>query len=384
MGVNPSNTESGIRDCCHRVSVAQVTSVHDWFDVRIFHHECQTLAAAGYDVTLFAPRLSGNTDPKIRLRDISVAKSKMARILTSSVRLYRTIRAGGFDVVHVHDPELLPLAMLLTLRGQRVIIDVHESLYASISTKDYLGFFARSAAKLVDIVQRYVSRKVTAVVVATPDLADTVESASVFVVGNYPDMAEFEGCGDLTIEDYCERQPSATYVGDLTRIRCIPEILEAAPLVAVDDFVLRVAGRPTEIEPRDTEFVEYLGVIDRPAVVALLNSVRIGLCLFAADPNHTEARPNKLFEYLSAGLPVIVARTTRWAAEFVENNNCGVVVETPDAYLIASAINEVLSDPTRAYEMGQRGRDLVRRDYTWASQAEVLLAAYDHVLNKDT
>ncbi len=111
----------------------------------------------------------------------------------------------------------------------------------------------------------------------------------------------------------------------------------------------------------------------------MLGEARAGLVLFHDVPNHTSAYPNKLFEYMSAGLPVIASHFPLWRS-IVERDRCGMLVDPRDATAIAKAIDWVLTHPEEAEAMGRRGRDAVAATYNWAAEERKLLAIYRNEL----
>jgi glycosyltransferase involved in cell wall biosynthesis len=120
------------------------------------------------------------------------------------------------------------------------------------------------------------------------------------------------------------------------------------------------------------------GQLSRSAVAELLQGVQAGLVLFHPEPNHVEAQPNKLFEYMSAGIPVIASDFPLWR-DLIERECCGLAVDPLDEAAIASAIEYVLTHPDEAEAMGRRGRLAVERTYNWQPQAHKLLDLYARI-----
>lgn len=84
-------------------------------------------------------------------------------------------------------------------------------------------------------------------------------------------------------------------------------------------------------------------------------------------------RLSKVFPSLSCAVPVIYAGVGE-AAELLETNKCGVVVEPEAPALLAQAISDLASNPTRRAEMGCAGRTLVEREYGWSAIVDRWLA----------
>ena len=106
----------------------------------------------------------------------------------------------------------------------------------------------------------------------------------------------------------------------------------------------------------------------------------MGLVLFQPAPNHDYAMPTKLFEYMAAGLPVIVSSTLRIYRDIVKEYRCGILVDPTDCADIAAAMCRVFSDSAEARAMGERGREAVGGRYEWASEARNLVALYREMI----
>lgn len=124
--------------------------------------------------------------------------------------------------------------------------------------------------------------------------------------------------------------------------------------------------------------VDFLGYRTRTEVANLLASARAGMLLFRAAANHEEAIPNKLFEYLGAGVPVIMSNTLRCSA-IVKDQHCGIVVDPEDTGQVADAVAYLIDHPAEAQAMGERGRTLVRERFLWTSEAKKLTQLYAEI-----
>lgn len=100
--------------------------------------------------------------------------------------------------------------------------------------------------------------------------------------------------------------------------------------------------------------------------------------LYLPVPNRKGSQPNKLFEYMAAGLPVICSDEPLWVEE-VESVNAGICVNPEDVNAIRAAIVKLLNDRELAQEMGRNGRRAVETKYSWAREAEKLIDFYREV-----
>ena len=107
-----------------------------------------------------------------------------------------------------------------------------------------------------------------------------------------------------------------------------------------------------------------------------------GLVLFHPEPNHINAQPNKLFEYMSAGLPVIASHFPMWR-RIVEDYDCGLCVNPQDPQAIAAAMIMLATHPERARLMGMNGRSAVMAKFNWEQEQQVLLDVYSRCGTND-
>jgi glycosyltransferase involved in cell wall biosynthesis len=122
-----------------------------------------------------------------------------------------------------------------------------------------------------------------------------------------------------------------------------------------------------------------MGWQTRPQAQHQMATATCGLCVFHPEPNHVEAVPNKLFEYMAAGLPVVASNFPFWH-HFVADVRAGVMVDPLDPESIADGLQQILDDPGRALNMGAAGRQAVRDRFNWDIEAGKLLILVSSVL----
>ena len=125
--------------------------------------------------------------------------------------------------------------------------------------------------------------------------------------------------------------------------------------------------------------VECVGILDRPAVARLLSESMAGVVAFSNQPNHVSAQPNKLFEYLASGIPVIASHFPLWR-ELVEGEGVGFCVDPASPEEIAEATLKLVDDIDLAASMGQRGQALVRDRCNWQIEERALIELYQRLL----
>src|ERR1700733_8697566 len=98
--------------------IAHLTTVHAPFDVRIFHKECKSIARTGYEVTLIACHDRDEMREGVRIRPLSKSPGRLSRMIRGSWAIYQKAIRENADLYHFHDPELLPVGLLLRMRGK--------------------------------------------------------------------------------------------------------------------------------------------------------------------------------------------------------------------------------------------------------------------------
>ena len=364
--------------------VAHLTSVHPVSDTRIAYRECATLARAGYDVVLVGAGSAGALPPGVRLRSVPLPRNRFERMTATVWHVFRAAVSENADVYHFHDPELMGVGLALRLRGAQVVFDVHEDIPQDIADKPWLPAWVRPPlAAASTAALRLLQRGYSAIVTATPAIARRFAHGRTVVVANYPSLDEIPRLSPVPFE---QRPRSAIYLGAITELRCIEEMLDAmlSPELA-PGIRLTLAGtfETPELERRVRAMpawahVDYLGFCPRSAVAAAFETARAGLLLFRPAANHEEAMPTKLFEYLGAGLPVVISDTMQCSA-IVRDNRCGIVVNPRDVGAIARAVSYLVENPAVAQAMGERGRAIVEERYQWTSEAQKLMKLYAEI-----
>lgn len=96
-------------------------------------------------------------------------------------------------------------------------------------------------------------------------------------------------------------------------------------------------------------------------------------------PNHRYSSPNKVFEAMMLGKPILVAQGTNMD-QMIETAQCGLVVPYGDAAALESALARLEADPTLREALGANARRAYEQVYSWEKMEERLLALYADVL----
>lgn len=371
--------------------IAHVTTVHHRNDTRIKIKEVTYLARAlDARVALFVQDAPIGEREACDGFEIVSSGPKLPRqrhrISIGLFRMLKLILREKPDIVHFHDPELIPVCFLLKLLGYKVIYDVHEEYPKQLLSSNKGRIFKAIVPRLLVPFEWLSSKLFDGIVVATPAIGQNFKSKNRILVQNYPITTE------LLFDDalrYQDRPKNFVYVGGITKIRGTVEMVTALDLVDHDSVQLLLAGNiPVVKHQRELEDipgwkrVDYTGWADRSIMSELLNKSRAGLVLFHPEPNHIAAQPNKLFEYMGTGLPVIASDFPLWRS-IVDGAGCGILVDPMNPQAIADAMDWILENPDEAEAMGKRGQEAVLTTYNWDTEAEKLLTFYQQRFDVD-
>lgn len=278
------------------------------------------------------------------------------------------------------------MGLLLKLSGARVIFDAHEDLPRDVMNKEWIPKgIRRIVAKCSELGENLAVQFFDAVVGATPQISQCFPPNKSITVRNYPILEEW-----LPAEPkpHVSRPEAIAYVGGITRVRGIMEMIKAiSHLDRFPNARLVLAGKfvPAGLEAlarqsRGWARAEYRGWLSREDVSELLNQARCGLVLLHNVPGFVESLPTKLFEYMSAGLPVIGANLPQ-IRRIVDEGECGLIVDPLDEHAVAEAIAWILKHPEESEEMGRRGQELARTKYNWDTEARRLVSLYKRLLS---
>ena len=367
------------------LAVTHLTSVHSRCDTRIFLKQCSSLAAAGYDVTLVvADGLGDDKRQNVQIVDIGRPAGRLGRMIGSTRRILKKAIEIDADLYHFHDPELLPAGYALKRRGKKVIYDAHEDVPGDILSKAYIPSLLRwPVAACAGLYERSTALNLDHVVTATSAIRDRLTrlGISATAICNFPLRDELHASAPTT------KGREVCYVGGLATARGIRELVQAMELSS-SRARLNLAGSFAEARLESDvkampgwKNVNELGFLSRLQIRETLGNSVAGVVTLRPTHAYLNSLPIKMFEYMSAGLPVIASDFPLWR-EIIEGNDCGICVDPLDPRAIAAAIDRLIENPDMARQMGKNGRRAVEERYNWAVEEKKLLALYEKLLRK--
>lgn len=294
-------------------------------------------------------------------------------------KLYSVISKLDVDVYHANDlPVLAPTIKVARKNGAKVIYDSHE-LYMD------QGMFLSDF-----IINRYTNeeydgiRHSSAVITVNEFIGKELKrryslKEEPHVIYNYP-----YATAKTTRIQKENSETVILYQGLYGPSRGLEELVESMKYVdrkyqlklrGVGDYALKL--RQIVKEQKLEDRVEFLDPVKSDELTKSATFADIGVIMYKADClNNLYASPNKLFEYINAGL-AILCNNLPFVANIVETRKLGICVEKVDAKTLAEAIGRFNKE---RIELFKKNANLVSNVFTWENQEPKILEIYDRVL----
>ncbi|MGQ9371781.1 glycosyltransferase family 4 protein [Azospirillum sp. ST 5-10] len=362
--------------------IVHLSSVHEWNDPRILLKECASLARRGHRVTLVVPGAPDVPHGGVAFASVPRRRSRAARLAVTTVQVgLRALRLKG-DVYHFHDPELIPVGMLLRLLGKPVVYDIHEDYVTAVNRSDYIPAALRPLLRRVlDHGERWAARAFRQIIAER--YYEERFPAAVPVL-NYPSL---DGFG-RAVAAAPPPHPRLLYTGNVSTQRgarvhaALADRLDGAELhmigrcgTALADELAAAMRHPDRLRltgaGRYVPFARILEAYAEPWTCAL--------AVFPDDEHYRRKELTKVFEYMAAGIPVVASDFPAWRA-LVADTGAGICVPPGDADAAAEAVRRIHADPALHRRMADNGVREAHARFSWRSQEAALLAFYDRLL----
>ncbi len=311
--------------------------------------------------------------------------------------IYRVSRDVRADVIIVRDLPLCPVAIDVGRRlGVPVIFDMAEHYPAMMrALRDTgrhqpLDWLIRNPA-VVEAVEKYCLARVDHILVVADEMSARLRSmgvdpARMTRVSNTPTLVS-----GSVVPNASHRKGGPiqlVYLGLLEVVRGIDELIDAVAILRGETpgytLLLIGAGRDEQLfrerakaRGLTTEDVQFAGYVTYARAMEMVAAADIGVLPLHRNEHMDTTEPNKLFDYMSVGLPVITSDVIP-SARIVRAEGAGVVFRARDAESLAVAIR-ALGDRNTRLSMGARGRAAVEQRYNWARDAASLVRTVEDV-----
>jgi glycosyltransferase involved in cell wall biosynthesis len=309
-------------------------------------------------------------------------------LLLGALRLIQT----PADIYHAHDVAGLPACYIAArLRHKLLIFDAHERPLDELSN----GFFHRIEALLAYLLAHLVSRCVGIITVSPPILEELRSHYRVPMVSLVRNVLPYR------IVPKSDRLRQLLGLGPEVRIalyqgylqpldRGLETLIRSAAFLEPNIVIVMMGKGYGTIQSEYEALIASEGVADRVKIIApvpyeeLLDwtaSADMGLIVYPPDfsLNVRLCLPNKLFEYMMAGLPVLASQLDA-VADIIKTYDVGQIVPSLAPTDVGAAINTMLADPDALVHLRCNALAAAQRDLCWEKESQQLIHFYHDIL----
>jgi glycosyltransferase involved in cell wall biosynthesis len=363
------------------------------------YHRAKALASLGYEVDLVTYPLGKDVAvPGLRIyrapalpfiQKVKIGPS-LAKIPLDVLVFFTAVRRllwRKYRYIHTHEEAGLMGVLLASVFGCKHLYDMHSDLSQQMSNFSFtqnkllIGF--------IEMLQKLIVRKADAVIAICPDLERTVArmapEKAVYMIENVavdealppPDERDVE---KLRQELGLGTDPVLLYTGTFEGYQGIDILLKSVAIVRKTypnaRYVL-VGGRPEQVEEQRrlatelgiNDMVRFTGqrpLEEMPRYMALAD-------ILLSPRSEGTNSPLKLYTYLRSGKPILA--TSIFSHTQILTSEMASLVP-PTAQGLADGALALLQNPEQAKAMGERGRQVAEKNYSWSAFLEKNRRAY--------
>ena len=279
---------------------------------------------------------------------------------------YEIIHACDFDTV-------IPAWLITKLYKKKLVYDIFDY---------YIDAFKipRMLIKVIEKIDIYMINNANAVIIVNESRLKQIEKSvpkNLYIIHNTPDLGVFTNLNEKVIKSKSEKI-KFVYVGILSDGRFLKEIIEV--MVGRNDWELHIGGfgaleKYMKEMSNKHENIFYYGKIPYEKVLKLEKESDVMLAIY--NPiyrNNQYSSPNKLYEAMLLGKPIIVANGTG-VDKLVKLYNIGISVEYNRESFLKST-DYLLMDKTKIEIMKNNSRKLYKKKYSWEIMSKRLEDLY--------
>lgn len=298
-------------------------------------------------------------------------------------RIFQAIRYERADLIIVRDLPLVKSALILkNILGTKVALDmaeVYPEMYAS-SAQYSDEPLAQRLLKNPKVATRYeasVLPKLDHTLVMIEEsrerlLRKGIPEDRVTIVSNTPPIDKFRGL----VHQHTGTNLHLAYVGFLTELRGLDLLIKAVAEYIergnpADSIRVDIVGKGAS-KPKLQRLVKELGIgssvtihgwLSQEKVTQLMTAANVGALTYRVCGHWNHTIPNKIFDYMLAGLPVLATEVIP-IQRIITQEDCGLVCRDLDTADIAEKL-ERLRNPELRIALGRNGHEAVKRTWNW-------------------
>jgi glycosyltransferase involved in cell wall biosynthesis len=357
--------------------------MHDWDDDRIYQRACMGLSREGFDVHLVATRPDEEPVSTVKFHWVEKREGWRRRWYSSLEAVNKAIEVEA-DIYHFHDPDLLPHVSKIksALPNCKVIYDIHENYTVRFEDWGLPAFVGRW-------FRNYEIRKIKKIdgfSVVSDSMAKLFDDSGkpYLVIRNSTDISrlselDLETGGKFKIPTIYTSGSNSTARNCLQTVQALKYLdkdlnmqmmFVGRYLANMDKQMLKQAN-----QDQTSNKLVLEGMMDWEQNFFRTAKAYAGCVFYEDNPNNRVGIPNRLFEYMYCGIPIIASDFPE-LRKVVESSGCGILIDSENPEAIAGAIETLLNNPSMASEMGKKGRKALEETYAYHNDLKKTIDFY--------
>lgn len=364
--------------------ICVLTSAHPIDDVRVYRKIALTLVKEfeviwiGPNHHFFESRLDNDGIERYLL---SNRKGVIGRLINNYSVIKKFSSLTGISTVYIPDPDLAFFYVLLLKRkGIRVIFDIHEVYHKDLLQKKVITFFYPLFRDLIKGAIKKIASKVdlTIGVSATVLSYYVSERPSIIIRSCLP-----QNIVDIECINTKKKEEFTIVHGKNHMSRGTQIVLEALNILKDKKIKCKVL-MIEQNRSNNSLFYTSVDKFSLSSYIELHNGLpflemqiqmsrcHVGLIAYGRDLG-IDSLPNRFFEYLSLGIPVIVPCFSKEMVDIVKKEECGICVDTENPKELADSFEFMINNPSLSKIMGERGRIAFMNRHNWEIEIRPLI-----------
>ncbi len=357
-----------------------ISVINDLVSDQRVHKTALVYKDAGYEVKLIGRQFK-NSEPLNReyksFRFRLCFNNKVWFYAEYNLKLFFYLLFQKLDVLHSNDLDtLLPNFLVSKIRRKPLIYDSHEYF------TEVPELIARPLIRAVWLnIERFLFPKLKYVYTVNQSIADIYTrkyGVKVGVLRNMPFRLKNREIDESLKKTIKQGKRMLIMQGAGINVdRGAEELIQAMPMV--ENAILYIIGSG-DVFPqlkqlvKDNHLSNQVFIVDRMPYEDLMEYTKIadiGLSLDkGTNPNYENSLPNKVFDYVQAGIPLLVSNR-KVVAALVRDNAIGQICDSHQPHRLAQAINQMLND-TKALEQYRKQTLTLRDTLVWEHESQTL------------
>ncbi|MFE4350595.1 glycosyltransferase [Peribacillus butanolivorans] len=282
-----------------------------------------------------------------------------------------------YDVIHACDFDtVIPAFICSKLFGKKYIYDIFDYYIDAYSVPSYLK-------PIIEKIDIFMIDSADAVIIVNEIRFNQIKKSNpknIYVIHNSPDITEYH-LGEINIQNVNSNKPRFVYVGILSDGRMLEEIVEV--FETKKEWELHIGGFG-ELEgyvkekSNENSNIFFYGKIPYSSTLKLEAESDVLFAVYdPIVPNHKYSSPNKFYEALILGKPIIVAEGTGIDKIVVEHKVGKAIAFNKQAFM--NACHEIINIKKNNIETSNVMQEIFKEKYSWSIMEKRLKKLYNEL-----